>query len=194
MMLLVNEVDSILMLLCILVDGTSTPLSIQDKAVYGLATDPFHSHRIASYTEDGVIKLWDIRKSDEAVLSINVDHPSGPRTPLSRISFSPSKRGLLASLSRDASVVDLWDIQETGPTTSTSIKAKTPLQRSTSPFEMTVSNMNGPASTETETPIVGYGLPSSVGTDEEISIPLLWRSRRSEHCVTDVYTLIVSLY
>jgi WD40 repeat protein len=162
----------------VLVDATSTPLSIQDKAVYGLTTDPYHSHRIASYTEDGVIKLWDIRKADDAVLSINVDHSSGSRTPLSRILFTPSKRGLLASLSRDANAVDLWDLQETGPTVA---PAKMQLQRSASPFEMTTVNTNMPSTVDTEPPVSTYGLPNNVGTEEEISIPLLWRSRRSEY-------------
>jgi WD40 repeat protein len=160
------------------VDATTTPLSIQDKAVYGLITDPYHSHRIASYTEDGVIKLWDIRKPDDAVLSINVDHSSGSRTPLSRILFAPSKRGLLASLSRDANAVDLWDIQETGPTVA---PTKMQLQRSASPFEMTTPTANIPLSADVESPITNYGLPNYVGADEEVSIPLLWRSRRSEY-------------
>lgn len=159
-------------------DATSTPLSIQDKAVYGLTTDPYHSHRIASYTEDGVIKLWDIRKADDAVLSINVDHSSGSRTPLSRILFAPTKRGLLASLSRDANAVDLWDLQETAPTVA---PAKMQLQRSASPFEMTTASTNMPSTVDTEPPVSSYGLPNNVGTDEEISIPLLWRSRRSEY-------------
>ncbi|KAH8556996.1 WD40-repeat-containing domain protein [Umbelopsis sp. PMI_123] len=158
-------------------DATTTPLSIQDKAVYGLITDPYHSHRIASYTEDGVIKLWDIRKPDDAVLSINVDHSSGSRTPLSRILFAPSKRGLLASLSRDANAVDLWDIQETGPTVA---PTKMQLQRSASPFEMTTPTANIPLSADVESPITNYGLPNYVGADEEVSIPLLWRSRRTK--------------
>ncbi|KAG2179533.1 hypothetical protein INT44_006380, partial [Umbelopsis vinacea] len=158
-------------------DSTSMPLSIQDKAVYGLTTDPYHQHRIASYTEDGVIKLWDIRKPDEAVLSINVDHSSGSRTPLSRILFAPSKRGLLASLSRDASVVDLWDLQETSPTV---LPTKMQMQRSASPFEMTTASANVPSAVDTEPPVSTYGLPQNAGTDEDISIPLLWRSRRTK--------------
>jgi WD40 repeat protein len=163
-------------------------LSIQDKAVYGLTTDPFHQYRLASYTEDGVIKIWDTRKANDSLLTINADHTSGLRTPLSRIAFAPSKRGLLASLSRDATAVDLWDIQETGPATN----LRNPLQRAASPFEMQPSATNGPSTGETD--MSSQGFPWATGVaDEDISIPLLWRSRRSKFC-NNLYTFVLLFY
>ncbi|KAJ2957296.1 hypothetical protein NQZ79_g6987 [Umbelopsis isabellina] len=154
-------------------ETSSTSLSIQDKAVYGLTTDPFHQYRLASYTDDGVIKIWDTRKANDALLTINADHTSGLRTPLSRIAFAPSKRGLLASLSRDATAVDLWDIQETGPAST----VRNSLQRAASPFEMQSNAANGPPTGETDVSSSGFPWANGVA-DEDISIPLLWRSRR----------------
>ncbi|KAI8990275.1 hypothetical protein BDB01DRAFT_841998 [Pilobolus umbonatus] len=91
-------------------DQASNPLQFLTKAVYGTIVDPFNPYRLASYTEEGVIKVWDIRKENEAILTVN---PENNKNSLSKILFSPSRPGFLASLSKDSNYINLWDIQET---------------------------------------------------------------------------------
>ncbi|KAI8967392.1 WD40-repeat-containing domain protein, partial [Mycotypha africana] len=90
-------------------DPASSPLQFVTKAVFNIVVDPFNSYRVASHTEDGVIKLWDIRKTSNSILTLTPETKGN----LSRILFSPSQPGFLASLTKDASHIDLWDIQET---------------------------------------------------------------------------------
>ncbi|RUS35184.1 hypothetical protein BC938DRAFT_474392 [Jimgerdemannia flammicorona] len=75
------------------VESTAASISFSTKAVYGINVDPFHTHRA------------DIIRASATV-------------GLSRIAFSPTRSGLLATLSRDARVVCLWDIQESFPRSS----------------------------------------------------------------------------
>ncbi|CAO3664754.1 unnamed protein product [Rhizopus microsporus] len=99
-------------------------LQFSTKAVYGTTIDPFNPYRIASYTEEGVIKIWDTRKHTDAVLTLNPETKNN----ISKIVFSPAQRGLLASLSKDAQQMHLWDIQETcslqSAVNNTSVKQK----------------------------------------------------------------------
>lgn len=37
------------------------------KAVYGVSVDPFNPYRVASYTEEGVVKLWDLRNPNDSI-------------------------------------------------------------------------------------------------------------------------------
>lgn len=37
------------------------------RAVNGVSFDPFHNERLASFSEDGIVKLWDIRYFSEPV-------------------------------------------------------------------------------------------------------------------------------
>ncbi|KAI9317907.1 WD40-repeat-containing domain protein [Dichotomocladium elegans] len=123
------------------VDSMATPLQFATKAVYGAAVDPFNPNRLASYTEEGVVKLWDLRKKTDPISFFHS---------LSRIAFSPSRPGLLASLSRDAFSINLWDIQE-----SSSLKAT--------------------MATGDKSPLLSLAeIP-----EDELSIPVLWKSRRS---------------
>ncbi|KAG0743717.1 hypothetical protein G6F63_007654 [Rhizopus arrhizus] len=87
----------------------SNPLQFTTKAVYGTTIDPFNPYRLASYTEEGIIKVWDIRKHTEAVLTLNPETKNN----ISKIVFSPTQPGLLASLTKDTVQMHLWDIQET---------------------------------------------------------------------------------
>jgi hypothetical protein len=48
-------------------DPGSSPLQYATKAVNGAMVDPFNPYRIASYTEEGVIKVWDLRKNNDAI-------------------------------------------------------------------------------------------------------------------------------
>jgi WD40 repeat protein len=92
---------------------TSTILTIATKAVYGLCPDPFDDFKVASFGDDGGIRIWDRRRSSEPVIAFSEADASGDGGRLSilaEIAFSPTRRGLLGSLERDSSVVRFWDL------------------------------------------------------------------------------------
>ncbi|XP_014672958.1 PREDICTED: WD repeat-containing protein mio-like [Priapulus caudatus] len=74
------------------------------KAVYGVAVDPYNCFRIASYV-DTQVAIWDTRNFDKPVLSLTENRS------ITRMSWSPTRMGLLATISKDSSVVKLYDIQ-----------------------------------------------------------------------------------
>ena len=37
------------------------------KSVLGVHFDPFHDDRLLTFSEDGMVKLWDVRKMTESV-------------------------------------------------------------------------------------------------------------------------------
>ena len=82
------------------------PIVIPTKAVYGIVTDPFHEHRFASFGEDSIIKLFDTRKSTEAVLSFASEFRHG----IQHMSWSPLRSGLLATSGKDSNLIKVWDI------------------------------------------------------------------------------------
>ncbi|RKP10789.1 WD40-repeat-containing domain protein, partial [Thamnocephalis sphaerospora] len=82
---------------------------IATKAVYGVQVDPFHQHRLASYTEDGIVRIWDVRKPSDAVLTIQASDRSGS---LDALQYSPRRGGMIATHGRDSPYIRLWDLQE----------------------------------------------------------------------------------
>ncbi|KAL1931366.1 hypothetical protein VTP01DRAFT_9508 [Rhizomucor pusillus] len=109
------------------------PLQFMTKAVYGVSVDPFNPYRVASYTEEGVVKLWDLRNPNDSVLTLNSE--SGAKQGLSGISFSPSKEGLLATLAKDSTDVMFWNIQESGQLYVASTAGEQPYVSDALPFE-----------------------------------------------------------
>lgn len=79
-------------------------LVIGTKAVYGLQPDPFHPQRFVSYSDEQVC-LWDMRKSSDALLTLNERN-------MSRVAFSKHRPGYLAGFARDTNVIKLWDIRD----------------------------------------------------------------------------------
>lgn len=145
-------------------DPGSNPLQFATKAVHGISVDPFNPYRLASYTEEGIIKLWDIRKNNDAVLTLNPENKNS----LSKIVFSPTQPGFLASLTKDSFHINLWDIQET---CSLKSAVDSSVQKSSSSTAHTapVSKLEA-----------GHcALRSLVNDDEELSIPVLWKSRKT---------------
>ncbi|KAI8143120.1 hypothetical protein BJV82DRAFT_611432 [Fennellomyces sp. T-0311] len=145
-------------------DANAAPLQFSTKAVYGTSIDPFNPYRMASYNEEGVIKLWDLRKTNDSVLTLNSE--SSTKHALSKIAFSPTRPGLLASVSKDTPIVNLWDIQETSI-----------LQNAVPPTSYGSETSSGLRA------ITGFA--SSEPTDNtphipgSSSVPVLWRSRES---------------
>ncbi|KNZ76567.1 WD repeat-containing protein [Termitomyces sp. J132] len=83
--------------------------------VQGIATDPFDPHRIACFG-DGVITVWDTRKLQTPNLTFTEKDASAdgaqlqPNSIFSGLEFSSTRRGLLASMEREASYVRLWNV------------------------------------------------------------------------------------
>lgn len=148
---------------------SSSPISIPTKAVYGIAPDPFHEHRFASYQEDGIVRIWDLRKPVDPVLSLHVaaapgssgfssstssstSHSSilpsssgGKSQPIDVIAWSPRVTGLLATHQRDAMSVRLWEMQEGTTRIPTSTTAHT--------------DRTGKSTSDTPTGSTGHGNP-----------------------------------
>ena len=83
----------------------SRPQSVAyTKGVYGVCVDPHFNHRLASYTE-GQVYIWDNRNFDRPVLT------QGQNKSVLKISWCPTRNGLLAVLPMDSPAVKLYDVQ-----------------------------------------------------------------------------------
>ncbi|KAJ3852157.1 hypothetical protein EV368DRAFT_41612 [Lentinula lateritia] len=106
--------------------GASYVSSVATK-VTGIATDPFDTTRFATWG-DGVVTVWDIRKLHISRIHSDSTNATPSPTPLLTFSekdagfdghstymtaeFSPSRRGVLVTLAKDANHVRLWDVLE----------------------------------------------------------------------------------
>ncbi|KAF9904605.1 hypothetical protein EC991_002533 [Linnemannia zychae] len=160
--------------------NSPSSLVISTKAVHGLCMDPFHENRMASCSDDGVIKIWDIRNPSQQILSFYTGPKSTPQSStLVRISFNPQRSGLLASLTKEATCLKVWDIQEG------TVRAPRSLSRMDSNHNLEGSLQQGAGS--------AGGLLSrshdrdglqtvreSESDETEVGIPILWKSRRTK--------------
>ncbi|CDH56705.1 wd repeat protein ybl104c [Lichtheimia corymbifera JMRC:FSU:9682] len=150
------------------VNSNATPLQFATKAVYGTTVDPFNPYRVASYTEEGVVKLWDLRKTNDPVLTLSSD--SGFKHNLSHIAFSSTRPGLLASLTRDSQSISLWDIQETCSLRGSDMGPAPPTS--------TISSNQDSVQAKSEEKGALQSLVE-MSNDADLSIPVLWKSRKS---------------
>ncbi|KAG6844845.1 hypothetical protein H0H87_003277 [Tephrocybe sp. NHM501043] len=95
-----------------------SPVPVSNQVIFktqGIATDPFDPHRVACFG-DGNISVWDIRKMLSPVLQFTEKDASADGAQLhanfsfAGLEFSSTRRGLLASMEREASHVRFWDI------------------------------------------------------------------------------------
>ncbi|KZV83686.1 WD40 repeat-like protein [Exidia glandulosa HHB12029] len=87
------------------------------KSISDVVVDPLDACRIASVGDDTVVRIWDCRNLALPMLTFSEREALGDGArargggaAVTGIEFSPSRRGLFASLERDASVVRFWDI------------------------------------------------------------------------------------
>eukprot|EP00743_Colponemidia_sp_Colp-15_P004686 GILK01005049.1.p1 GENE.GILK01005049.1~~GILK01005049.1.p1 ORF type:complete len:1033 (+),score=162.65 GILK01005049.1:118-3216(+) len=87
----------------------NSPLSVaaHSKGVYGVTFDQFNQRRLSTYSDDGIIKIWDISKLSEPLFVID----SGSKS-LSQIAWSCTRPNVLASIARDESWVGIWDLHD----------------------------------------------------------------------------------
>ena len=96
---------------------TSSPVVFTAASkVHGIATDPFDPHRIACYG-DAVTTIWDARRITHPLLTFTEKDATAdggrvrPNATVAAVEFSPVRRGLLATLEKDANHVRFWDLQ-----------------------------------------------------------------------------------
>ncbi|KAF9138717.1 hypothetical protein BG015_002278 [Linnemannia schmuckeri] len=160
--------------------NSPSSLVISTKAVHGLCMDPFHENRMASCSDDGVIKIWDIRNPSQQILSFYTGPKTAPQSStLVRISFNPQRAGLLASLTKEATCLKVWDIQEG------TVRAPRSLSRMDSSHNLDGSLQQGPSSAggllSRSHDREGLQTVRESESDEaEVGIPILWKSRRTK--------------
>ncbi|XP_018335553.1 GATOR complex protein MIOS [Agrilus planipennis] len=81
---------------------TSTPT----KAVFGLCMEPNLDRHLASYCDNQVC-IWDVRNFEKPLVTLTYPKPT------LKIGWCPTRHNLLASLQRDSSLINLYDIQQT---------------------------------------------------------------------------------
>ncbi|CAL1705967.1 unnamed protein product [Somion occarium] len=85
--------------------------------VHGIVTDPFDPHRIASFA-DSVVSIWDTRRLTQPLLTFTEKDASAdgarvrPNSALRTVEFSSVRRGLLATLDKEANHVRFWDLRQ----------------------------------------------------------------------------------
>ncbi|KAF9919630.1 hypothetical protein FBU30_010724 [Linnemannia zychae] len=160
--------------------NSPSSLVISTKAVHGLCMDPFHENRMASCSDDGVIKIWDIRNPSQQILSFYTGPKAAPQSStLVRISFNPQRSGLLATLTKEATCIKVWDIQEG------TIRAPRNISRMDSGhnLEGSFQQGGGGAGGLLSKSHDREGLQTvreSEPNESEIGIPILWKSRRTK--------------
>lgn len=121
--------------------------SYSTRALFGLTANPFNSHQFASFAEEGVIKIWDIRKAVDAVLSFSEPdagatgskiRSTSPKS-IAEINWNPSRPGILASLEVDSTNIRVWHLAdgcEAGKGDEDGLES--PQVSSTAPFRLPV--------------------------------------------------------
>ncbi|KAJ3340723.1 hypothetical protein HDU93_006393 [Gonapodya sp. JEL0774] len=92
--------------------GSSPTASVTTRYVSGLCFDPRRPHLMASYAEgpDGGIKLWDLRRTSEPVVSVAC--PTEWKMGVAQIGWSGDRTGVLAGTGVNSPVVKVWDVVE----------------------------------------------------------------------------------
>ncbi|BGO95319.1 hypothetical protein JCM10020v2_007033 [Rhodotorula toruloides] len=102
----------------------STVTTWSTRSIWGIQSNPFNSQQLTSYGDDGIVRLWDLRKPMDPLLSFSeVDAGSNPAQkqranvvprPLAETAWSSEKRGVFAMLERDGSALRVWNLVD-GP-------------------------------------------------------------------------------
>lgn len=97
--------------------NTARPLSVlaHSKAVYGVKFDKKYQHnRLMTYSDDGVVKIWDIRKLTRGpLIGIQIcDTKIISQRPklIVDCDWSPTVNNTIATIQNDESVVRLWNV------------------------------------------------------------------------------------
>jgi len=105
----------------------TTVASWSTRSVYGISSNPFNSQQFLTHggDHDGVVKMWDLRKPMDPLLSFSeADAGAVPQystrrsasavKPLAEINWCPQRRGVVGTLEKDSSTVRVWNLVD-GP-------------------------------------------------------------------------------
>ncbi|KAM0753350.1 hypothetical protein T439DRAFT_323988 [Meredithblackwellia eburnea MCA 4105] len=96
------------------------------RSILSISANPFNGYQFTSHGDDGIVKLWDLRKSSDPLLSFSeVDACANPPTtrvrpssvsakPLADMAWSPTRRGVFATLEKDSNCIRVWNLAD-GP-------------------------------------------------------------------------------
>ncbi|KAL9648672.1 hypothetical protein ABK040_016301 [Willaertia magna] len=101
--------------------------AVHNKAVLGILFNPFDNNQFATYSEDSIVKIWDLRKMPSPIKEINTSlignkiiNQSNP-TSIQQIQWSTSHKNVLGVLTKDSNTVKICDLSDQN---SKSIKYK----------------------------------------------------------------------
>ncbi|GAM17954.1 hypothetical protein SAMD00019534_011290 [Acytostelium subglobosum LB1] len=86
--------------------NTTQSVPAHQKSVNGISIDPFDNNRMATMSEDSIVKIWDMRKFDDPVMTINTNYKS-----VQQIEWCPTRSGILATSGRDKNSIKLYDVK-----------------------------------------------------------------------------------
>jgi hypothetical protein len=93
---------------------SSPAIVIGTRSVYGIQVDPLNRFRFASFSDEGIINIFDMRKYSDSLLSISGPVVNEGKSGCVRISFSSKRAGMLAALYKESKRLHVFDIQN-GP-------------------------------------------------------------------------------
>jgi WD40 repeat protein len=132
-----------------------TSVVAHTKAVYGVTFDRFRPQRLATFSEDNVIKIWDIRKLKDPVLVLNTNSKG-----LLQLEWCPTRAGILAVISKDEPNIKIWDVRDAfaqlSPTKESSSEAAAATEALTKPSRIV--EMSEPISSFSWNPHAEYKL------------------------------------
>ncbi|GAA5907972.1 hypothetical protein JCM6882_001541 [Rhodosporidiobolus microsporus] len=94
------------------------------RAVHGISANPFNAQQFSSHGDDGVVRLWDLRKpmdpllqwseADAGATSKNRSGQQRGVRALVETAWSTERRGVFATLEKEAAAVRVWQLAD-GP-------------------------------------------------------------------------------
>ncbi|EFC41387.1 hypothetical protein NAEGRDRAFT_80725 [Naegleria gruberi] len=92
--------------------------AVHNKSVLGIHFNPFDNNQFATYSEDSVVKIWDMRKMPNPVRELNIANilpqqlvQKAPPV-ISQVQWSTSHKNVIGVLTKDSNTVKLCDLSE----------------------------------------------------------------------------------
>ncbi|GAA5975273.1 hypothetical protein JCM11641_005912 [Rhodosporidiobolus odoratus] len=103
----------------------STVATFNTRAVFGIASNPFNAQQFSSFGDDGIVRVWDLRKPMDPLISFSDADAGAVSTgrkqrsnsvpkPLVETAWSTDQRGVFATLEKDAFAPRVWRLAD-GP-------------------------------------------------------------------------------
>eukprot|EP01132_Coremiostelium_polycephalum_P002094 gene2094-2581_t len=142
-------------------------VAAHNKSVNGVCVDPFDNNRLATISEDSYVKIWDIRKFDDPVMTLNTNYKS-----VQQIEWCPTRSGVLACTGKEKNSVKLWDIK--------------------SPVELTKSPRNDRKATS-DSVILTSSKPTKTHYSSEIISSFSWHPTNECRMLTVSYSGVIEV-